>query len=503
MTLIDADAPQGTAQSLPTGTVTFLFTDIEGSTRLLDGLRDAYGSLLSDQRMLLRAAFAQWGGFEVDTQGDSFFVAFSRASDAVSCAVAAQRAIANHHWPHDAQVRVRMGLHTGEPIVQRTGYVGMDVHRAARVAAAGHGGQILVSQSTRELVAADLPDGIALRSLGRHRLKDVREPVEIYQVEAAGLATDFPPLRTIETGDEPPTPGDPPYKGLEHFDESDARLFFGRELLAEKLVDRMTSERFLAVVGASGSGKSSLAHAGVLPRLHGQTQPRWTIRAFAPGAHPLEALALAMTSDAPVREAAEAQDSLSADARSLHLLATRLVGPDPAASRVLLVIDQLEELFTLTRSDVERSRFIDNVLFAAEADGPVWVLVTLRADFYDALAASDLRQVVAEHQEYIGPMTREELREAIEGPARAGGWDFVPGLVDLILHDVGEEPGALPLLSHALLETWRRRRGTIMTLKAYSKSAACVARSHGLPTECFIRSSTRINRGSRDRSSCV
>ena len=206
MTLIDADAPQGTAQSLPTGTVTFLFTDIEGSTRLLDGLRDAYGSLLSDQRMLLRAAFEQWGGFEVDTQGDSFFVAFSRASDAVSCAVAAQRAIARSSLATRAQVRVRMGLHTGEPIVQRTGYVGMDVHRAARVAAAGHGGQILVSQSTRELVAADLPDGIALRSLGRHRLKDVREPVELYQVEPTGLAADFPPLHTVrlETSRRPP-----------------------------------------------------------------------------------------------------------------------------------------------------------------------------------------------------------------------------------------------------------------------------------------------------------
>src|SRR3954469_15375008 len=308
LTLIDVPAQRGLSEAIPTGTVTFLFTDIEGSTRLLEELREAYAVLLADQRMLLRAAFEQWGGFEVDTQGDSFFVAFGRASDALACAVAAQRTIAAHQWPNGVAVRIRMGLHTGEPIVQRTGYVGMDVHRAARVAAAGHGGQILVSQSTRELVAADLPDGVTLRSLGRHRLKDVREPVEIYQVEAKGLATDFPVLRTLETGDEPPTPGEPPYKGLEHFDESDTRLFFGRERLADKLVDRLKTERFLAVVGASGSGKSSLVRAGVLPLLRAQDRPRWTIRTLTPGARPIEALALAMTPDVPVRETAEAQD---------------------------------------------------------------------------------------------------------------------------------------------------------------------------------------------------
>src|SRR5437773_679392 len=144
------------ARSVPTGTVTFLFTDIEGSTELLDHLRDGYATVLADQRQLLRAAIARWNGHEIDTQGDSFFVAFARAADAIEAVVDSQRALAAHDWPEDAPVRVRMGLHTGEPRLAATGYVGLDVHRAARICAAGHGGQVLLSQTTRALVGSDL-----------------------------------------------------------------------------------------------------------------------------------------------------------------------------------------------------------------------------------------------------------------------------------------------------------------------------------------------------------
>src|SRR5688572_28072972 len=131
--------------SLPSGTVTFLFTDIEGSTCLLQQLREHYAAVLADQRALLRAAFERWNGHEIDTQGDSFFVAFARAREAVQCAIDAQRALAGHAWPADVPVRVRMGLHTGEPQVSAGGYTGLDIHRAARIAAAGHGGQVLLS----------------------------------------------------------------------------------------------------------------------------------------------------------------------------------------------------------------------------------------------------------------------------------------------------------------------------------------------------------------------
>ena len=166
---------------LPTGTVTFLFTDIEGSTRLLQALGDGYGEALAEHRRVLRDAWVRHEGVEVDTQGDAFFVAFARASDAVAAAADAQGALAG------GSVRVRIGLHTGEPVRGDEGYVGMDVHRAARIAAAGHGGQVLLSQSVADLAGAEV------RDLGLHRLKDLSAPERIFQL---GIEH-FPPLKTL------------------------------------------------------------------------------------------------------------------------------------------------------------------------------------------------------------------------------------------------------------------------------------------------------------------
>ena len=155
------------ASDLPSGTVTLLFTDIEGSTRLLQDLgSERYAAVLADHRHLLRTAFQAEGGYEVDTQGDSFFVAFPHAGNAVRAAAAAQRALASYPWPEGHSVRVRMALYTATPTVTTGGYVGLDVHRAARLCAAGHGGQVLLSQTTRDLVAAALPEGASLRELG-------------------------------------------------------------------------------------------------------------------------------------------------------------------------------------------------------------------------------------------------------------------------------------------------------------------------------------------------
>jgi predicted ATPase/class 3 adenylate cyclase len=182
---------------LPAGTVTLLFSDIEGSTCLLQQLGKQYTRLLADYRRLLRAAFHQWKGYEVDSQGDAFFVTFARATDAVSAAVTVQRTLANHDWPNGVSVRVRMGVHTGEPQLSSEGYVGLDVHYAARIMKAGHGGQVLLSQTTRDLVEHDLPEGVGLRNLGEHRLKDVERPGHLFQVDIAGLPAVFPPLRTL------------------------------------------------------------------------------------------------------------------------------------------------------------------------------------------------------------------------------------------------------------------------------------------------------------------
>ena len=189
---------------LPSGTVTFLFTDVEGSTRLLKQLRAQYGQALGDHQTILREAFAEHGGREIDTQGDSFFVAFGTAKDAVAAAVTGQRALAEHAWPDGAEFRVRMGIHTGEPTVGGERYVGLGVHRAARICAAGHGGQVLLSQTTRELLRDDPVPEVWARDLGAHRLKDLDEPEHIYQLAAPGLAETFPPL---ETPDQTPFAG--------------------------------------------------------------------------------------------------------------------------------------------------------------------------------------------------------------------------------------------------------------------------------------------------------
>jgi class 3 adenylate cyclase len=183
---------------LSAGTVTFLFTDIEGSTRLLRQLRDDYGKALADHQRLLRAAFARAGGEEIDTQGDSFFVAFRRARDAVAAAVEAQRSLAGHTWPRGVEVRVRIGIHTGEAAVEEGRYLGLAVHRAARICAAAHGGQILLSHTTQTLLEdeeAEMRD-VALRDLGEQRLKDFDRPLHLHQVVVPGLSEEFPPLRT-------------------------------------------------------------------------------------------------------------------------------------------------------------------------------------------------------------------------------------------------------------------------------------------------------------------
>ena len=176
-------------------TATFLFSDIEGSTQLLRSHRHEYASILADHHRLLREAFAAHGGKEIDNQGDAFFVAFLRARDAVLAAAACQRALAGHLWPGGATVRVRMGMHTGEADVTIDRYVGLSVHRAARICSIGHGGQVLVSPTTAGLLddEEDLP-GIALRSVGEHRLKDISRPVQLYQLDIAGLDTRFPAL---------------------------------------------------------------------------------------------------------------------------------------------------------------------------------------------------------------------------------------------------------------------------------------------------------------------
>jgi len=210
---------------LPSGTVTFLFTDIEGSTRLLDGHGEGYAALLTAHRRVLREAFDRHGGVEVDTQGDAFFVAFARATDALAAAEEAQR---------ELELPVRIGIHTGEPQLVDGGYVGLDVHRAARISSAAHGRQVVVSQRT-----AELAEGEQLADLGLHRLKDLGEPIKLFQLGDE----QFPPLRSLNATNLPAQPGP----------------LVGREVELAELSELVGDERVVTLTGPGGSGKTRLA----------------------------------------------------------------------------------------------------------------------------------------------------------------------------------------------------------------------------------------------------
>jgi class 3 adenylate cyclase len=184
---------------LPSGTLTVLHTDIENSTSLTRRLREQYPAVLTTHRTLLRAAFTAYEGWEVDTQGDSFFVVFLRATQAVAAAMQSQRALATESWPPGGAVRVRIGIHTGEPIRTTEGYAGLDVIRAARIKEAGHGGQVLLSASTAAIVQDALLDELSLRDLGVHRLKSLPRPERLFQLIIPGLPADFPPLQTLDS----------------------------------------------------------------------------------------------------------------------------------------------------------------------------------------------------------------------------------------------------------------------------------------------------------------
>ena len=288
-----------------------LFSDIEGSTRLLSRLGDRYGEALSAHRAMLRKAIAAWGGREMSTEGDSFFVVFGSAADAVACALAAQRALAEHDWPGGDAVRVRMGLHSGEPTPHEDNYIGMDVHRAARIAATAHGGQVVLSEATVGL-AAPLPAGLSVVDLGFHRLKDIAGPERIYQLAGPGLREVFPRLKSLGTQASLPVPATP---------------LIGRDEDLERLYAAITGPgaRLVTLTGTGGVGKTrlSLAAAAALDT------------AFP---HGVFFVALAAVRDADVMWKTLA-DSLDVDGEGQAAVIEHV-----RDRRALLVLDNLEQL---------------------------------------------------------------------------------------------------------------------------------------------------------------
>jgi class 3 adenylate cyclase/WD40 repeat protein len=400
------------------GVVTFCMSDIEGSTRLWESYPGAMAEALQRHDELIAAVVEANGGRFVKSmgEGDSTTSVFDSPLQAVRAALEAVRALEAEPWPDGVPLRARFGLHTGEAEWRDGVYLGTTPNLAARVRSAGDGGEVLLSDATAALVADELPRDCAIVDLGPHRLKGIDQPQPIKALTGPGLTT-------------APIAAECPYRGLLAFESRHRHLFFGREEVVADVLARIARGRLLAVVGASGSGKSSLLRAGVLAAVEaGELVSARSARLITPGIQP-----------------------------PLDL------GDDEWE---LLVVDQFEELYTQCHDTALRNRFID-VLLARR--GPV--VIGVRADFYAEMSTHpDLAAALAENQALLGPMREEELHRAIAEPARLAGLRLEPGLIDLVLRDVAGESGALPLMSHALRETWERRNGRTLTVDAYHET---------------------------------
>jgi class 3 adenylate cyclase/WD40 repeat protein/energy-coupling factor transporter ATP-binding protein EcfA2 len=408
----------GWASTLPTGVMTFLMSDVEGSTSLWETQPSVMAESLVRHDELIAGVVEAHGGRFVKSmgEGDSTTSVFESATHAVRAAIDAARTLADTTWPDGAPIRARFGLHTGEAHWRGGVYLGTTVNLAARVRGEASGGEVLLSETTATLVSADLPAGYTIVDLGPHRLKGIQRPEVIKALTGPGLTT-------------AQAAADSPYRGLRAFESRDRHLFFGREEVLGDVLARIARGRLLAVVGASGSGKSSLLRAGVLAAVEdGELASARCARLITPGAEPLLDL-----------------------------------GDDESE---LLVVDQFEELYTQCRDAERRARFIDALL---SRRGPV--VIGARADFYGEMSVdARLAGSVADNQVLLGPMRDDDLRRAIAEPARLAGLRLEPGFIDVVLGDVAGEPGALPLMSHALRETWERRDGRTLTVKAYHES---------------------------------
>jgi predicted ATPase/class 3 adenylate cyclase len=402
----------------PSGTVTLLFADVEGSTRLLHALGERYAEVRARLQEIVRDAAARCNGHEVDWAGDGAFLAFSAAREAVAAAAEIQRALANEPWPDDGVLRVRIGLHTGEPELVEQGYVGLDVHVAARVCAAGHGDQIVVSQATREVAGDEPASGLLFRPLGRHRLKDLGEPLQLFQLAGPGLAEDFPPLRTL-AGATLPT--------LHH------RLV-GREadLTAVQSLLTRPDVRLVSIVGPGGAGKSRLA---------------LEVAGAAAVHRPVHLVGLATISDPELVPAAIARavGVREAPGRSL----AESVGESLGETGALVFLDNLEHLpgaATHVRDLLDRASGI-KVLATSR------VPLRLQAEHVVTLAplpVHDASTLFAELAAARGVMLREDAQEAITRICRR--LDGLPLAIELVAARLVVLPPAqvLEALDHGL-----------------------------------------------------
>jgi WD40 repeat protein/class 3 adenylate cyclase/tRNA A-37 threonylcarbamoyl transferase component Bud32 len=418
----------GWAEALPTGVITFCLSDIEDSTALWESDPAAMAEALVRHDEVIAERVVAHGGRVTEPmgEGDSTVSVFDSAVSALEAAVDATVALSAEHWPGNLRVAARFGLHTGEAERRGTRYFGPSINLAARLRDQAENRQIFVSSVTSGLVGRHLPPGCSLVDLGPHRLNGIATPERIHAVKGPGVSAPLPGTEC-------------PYRGLLCFEPVDRDFFFGREAIVAELIDRLAPGRLLAVVGASGSGKSSVLRAGIIAAVcAGEVPGIERARLVTPGSSP-------------------AIDR----------------GGDPAQ---LTVVDQFEELFILCDDPARRLAFLDAL---AAVSGPV--VLGVRADTYGRLGAHpELARAVAANQVILGAMTQPELRRAVTEPARLAGLRLEPGLIELVVRDVAGEPGALPLLSHALRATWERRDGRTLTVAGYRESggvAAAIART--------------------------
>lgn len=458
----------------PGGIKTFLIADVRGYTRFTQERGDEAAARLATKFAdLARATVAAAGGSVIELRGDEALAVFDSARQAIRAAVDLQgqfveQTVVDPTLP----LAVGIGLDAGEAVRVDGGFRGGALNLAARLCSLADPGEVLVSREVAHL--ARKVEGVTYLERGSIRLKGLAEPVPVITVrreledpsQNVAFRRALGPVATA-VGDELSTRN--PYKGLRAFEEADAADFFGREALSEHLVERLSQTRFLGVVGPSGSGKSSVVRAGLVPALRRgavEGSEAWRIVQMVPGAYPLEELeaALLRVADMPPSSLIE---QLEEGERGL-VRALKRVLPDDG-SELVLVLDQLEEVFTLVEDERIRTHFLA-ILERAVTDphSRVRVVTTLRADFYDRpLLYSGFAELLRDYVEAVVPLTPDEFERAISAPADRVGVTLEPGLLAEMISDVAHEPGALPLLQYSLTELYERREGNVLTRDAY------------------------------------
>jgi predicted ATPase/class 3 adenylate cyclase len=397
-------------QVLPSGTVSLLFSDIEGSTLLLSRLGSQYLEALDGHRQVLRNAWDAHGGTEMGTEGDSFFVVFPKAGSAVSAAAQAQRGLARHVWPDGERLRVRIGIHTGSPEIHQGDYWGMDVHRAARIAGSAHGGQVVMSAVTADLARPDLPEGVSLRDLGTHQLKDIAVPEHLYQLALDDLPDDFPALRTLGAASSLPHP---------------TTLMVGRDHDVEQLSTRITAGVRLATLsGTGGSGKTRLAIAVAERLASGYPDGVFFVPLAAVSTAEVMWTSVAESLGVPHRERTAAQILALLAHRSLLLVLDNLeqvAGADGVVARLLEAAPQVAVIATSRRP----------LGLASEHRHPVPPLGLPRDDTLDSAQHSDAIQLFVHRARTVQPTFELSADNVEDVVAICRGLDGLPLALEL------------------------------------------------------------------------